>query len=160
MKKREMPSLLVYGLACLLSAGCTKPNPMARSSNPEMHPLALLQVDKQIDVFDAGMEKENVIPTSADQRPTWVVSGRIKNHTRWFVESVWVEVHILDKQTGSELDSTIIKMDHLRVPPNDGVVAFSQAVRILPPARPWTWTYNVISAATEPLHGDIGEESQ
>jgi hypothetical protein len=159
MRERRVSGLLVFGFVCLLSIGCTKPTSTA-SSDPKPYSLALLHVDKQIDIFDAGMERETVIPTSADQRPTWIVSGRIKNHTRWFVESVWIEVHILDKQTGGELDSTVIKMDHLRVPPNDGVVAFSQAVRIMPPAQPWTWTYDVISAATEPLYGDIGEQSQ
>jgi hypothetical protein len=159
MRERGIPGLLVYGFVCLLSVGCSKPNSIA-SATPKPHPMALLHVDKQFDVFDASMERENVIPTSTDQRPTWIVSGRIKNHTRWFVESVWVEIHLLDKQSGNELDSTVIKMDHLRVPPNDGVVAFSEAVRIMPPTRPWTWTYEVISATSEPLYGDSGDESQ
>jgi len=159
MRERGVSGLLMCGFACLLLAGCTKPNSTA-SADLKPHTLALLHVDKQIDIFDAGMERENIISTSTDQRPTWIVSGRIKNHTHWFVESVWVEIHLLDKQSGNELDSTVIKMDHLRAPPNDGVVAFSQAVRIMPPMRPWTWTYDVISATTEPLYGDSGDESQ
>ena len=159
MRKQKAFGLVMCGLACLLAAGCTEATPKA-NSELKPYPLALLHVDTQLDVFDAGMTKQNVIPASTDQRPTWVVSGRIKNHTRWFVESVWVEVRIRDKQTGDELDSAVIKMDHLRLPPNDGVVAFSQSVRIMPPTQPWTWTYDVISAATEPLYGDIGDKSQ
>lgn len=124
---------------------------------PEIVPRAQLleHVDKQLSAFDMEMRRDSSIAISGDLRPTWEVSGRLKNHTYYFVDDVWIEIHLRDKATGNELDSTVIKLDSLRLPQGDGVVAFARSVKLLTPDRPWNWDYEIIYARTEPAYEDI-----
>jgi hypothetical protein len=147
-----MKRLAILAVLALIGCSSAKQATGLPSTNPR--PYALKHADKQLDIFDAAMIREAAISRDADQRPTWVVSGRIRNHTTWFVDTVWIEVQVWNQNQGAQLDSTVIKMENLRIPPNDGVVSFSRSVRIMPPASGWTWTYSVINSLTEPLYDE------
>lgn len=132
--------------------GCNNPPKSSKTEvpiEPAMHSRALDKPDVQIDVLDASIEKEKKFPGGEDQRPFEVVTGHLKNNTQSFIGEVWIEVHVVDKATNDERDTTVIKMSNLRIPPH-GVVGFSREVRLVVPSKPWTWTYNVISAVTDP----------
>jgi len=147
-------AILALLLTSLL-AGCdsaVQPEP-----RPKAHPKMLSHLDTQLNVFDMQMVRTNTISTNGDERPFWDVSGRIQNNTAYFIQEVWIEVHIYDKKTMNEQDSTVIKLEDLRLPPMEGVVTFSREIQLLPPSTRWTWSYEVIHAETEPRYSDIDQ---
>gem|GEM_PF-6612988 len=146
---------LVASVLLLPLIGCESASTPVATPPPVPHPQALGHPNSQLSLFEASMVRSTSRMLSGDLRPIWVVSGRIENHTQYFVEEVWVEVTLYNTQTGKQADSSVIKLEHLRLPPNDSVVAFSRSIQILPPSTGWGWRYEIISAMTEPESGDI-----
>ena len=145
----------IVAFALLLSLTGCEPSSTPVVPAPAPHPQALAHPNTQLILFDAAMVRSRSRMLEGDLRPIWVVSGRLENHTQYFIDEVWVEVTLYNTQTGEQADSSVIKMDHLRLPPNNSVVAFSRSIQILPPSVGWGWHYEIIQALTEPESGDI-----
>ena len=145
----------IVAFALLLSLTGCEPSSTPVVPAPAPHPQALAHPNTQLILFDAAMVRSRSRMLEGDLRPIWVVSGRLENHTQYYIDEVWVEVTLYNTQTGKQADSSVIKMDHLRLPPNNSVVAFSRSIQILPPSAGWGWHYEIIHALTEPESGDI-----
>lgn len=136
---------ILVGLLGCNSAEPAASSPASRSAADTVSaPRMLTNVSKQITVTNLRLQKSLTQPLTGDVRPMWIVSGSLQNHTTGFVSSVWLEFHVRDKQTGQETDSTVLKLNDLRLPPNEGVQAFSRTVQLLPPKTSWSWDYEVI----------------
>jgi hypothetical protein len=105
---------------------------------------------KELDVFDAGMSLTRDIPTRTDQRPVYMVSGRIQNHTMYQVDEVWIKIVLFDAVTQRDVDSAVVKLEDLNLAGDDTVVSFSRTIQLLPPATKWGWRYEVIQAKSDP----------
>jgi hypothetical protein len=145
--------IVAFGLI-LPWIGCV-PNKKPETPEPAPHPQALFHSDTQIRLFDTNVVRSKDEMHKDDLRPVWIVSGRLENHTQYFIDEVWIAVTFYNTRTGKDADSSVIKMEHLRLPPNNAVVAFSRSTQMLPPSTDWGWRCEIIQALTEAITGAI-----
>jgi hypothetical protein len=116
-------------------------------------PRALPHPNEELDIFDVAMRPTTVISRRADQRPIYLVTGRIKNRTLYQVDEVWIDLNIYDTATGGMVDSAVVKLEDLGLSGNDGVISFSRTVQVLPPPK-WGFNYDILQAKSEPVFSD------
>jgi hypothetical protein len=120
----------------------------------QLAPQILPHPDKELEIFDTEMVLTNAIPTRADQRPVYKVSGRIRNHMMYPVDEVWLKIDLYDAISGTNADSALVKLENLGLEGNDSVVSFSRTIQILPPKTTWGWRYDIVQAKTDPEFAD------
>ena len=116
-------------------------------------PRVLPHPNEELDVFDVVMRPTTDISRRPDQRPIYMVMGRIKNHTMYQVDEVWINLQIYDAAAGGVVDSAVVKLEDLGLPENDGVISFSRTVQVLPPPK-WGFNYDIVQAKSDPEFSD------
>lgn len=113
---------------------------------------AVVKVAPVVDVDQIGLTEGNIrkspaISISGDLRPTWIVSGRIRNHSAVDLQSVSVSVRIYSKASTNLMDEAILKVD-TNIPAHS-VVSLSRNVQLLPPDDAWNWDWAVVKAVPQ-----------
>jgi len=120
----------------------------ATTARPTPAPSLLSDPSNQLELFDLTMVKSSAYRLSGDLRPIYIVSGRIKNATGFTVKDVQIQVHIIRKAGGLEVDSSRLTVG-TPIPALE-TISFRQEIQIQPSQSAWEWTYEPIEAKIVP----------
>jgi hypothetical protein len=78
---------------------------MTLAPKASLSPSLLSAPASQLDLFDLTMAKSSAYRLSGDLRPIYIVSRNIKNLTEFTIKDAEIQVRILRKTDGLEIDS-------------------------------------------------------
>ena len=143
-----MTKALVLLAVSLLSSGCdvTQPQPATTTAAAKPAPVKPIVRLDELEFSDLSMQKSSKFSINGDQRPFYLVAGRIQNHSPYAtVTSVRLFIGVWG--TDGKQDSAVLDLKTDILPGQ--TQSFKQDCQLLPPPGKWNWQYEALSVEAE-----------